>query len=52
MSHYGSMECTYRIVNIVLDKVGLKGNKYNLVVSLRFSITNFFKRSYNQGIME
>jgi hypothetical protein len=34
----GSKYCTYRNVNIRLGKVGLEGEKNNLVVSLKLSI--------------
>jgi hypothetical protein len=51
MDHCGSRYYTYRNVSIRLEKVGSKGKEHNLVVSLRFNITECVKGSYNQGIM-
>jgi hypothetical protein len=48
---YGSRYCTYRNVNIRLGKVGSEGEEQNLVVSLRFSIIECVRGSYNQCIM-
>jgi hypothetical protein len=47
----GSMNYTYKNVSRILEKVGSEGEEHNLVVSLRFSITQCVKGSYNQGIM-
>jgi hypothetical protein len=47
MDHGGSRYYTYRNINIILEKVGLKGKEHNLVVSLRFSIAEFVRGSYN-----
>lgn len=35
-----------------LDQVGLKGKENNMIVSLRFNITEYYRRSYIIGIME
>jgi hypothetical protein len=47
----GSRYCTYRNVNKRLKKFGSKGEEHNIVVFLRFSITECVRGSYNQGIM-
>jgi hypothetical protein len=51
VGHCGSMHCTYRNINKILEKVGSEGKEKNLVVSLRFNITKCARGSYNQGIM-
>jgi hypothetical protein len=39
-------------VNIRLEKNGSEDKEHNLVVSLRFGITECVRGSYNQGIIE
>jgi hypothetical protein len=47
MDHCGSRHYTYGNVNKRLEKVGLEGKEHNLVVSLKFSITECVRGSYN-----
>jgi hypothetical protein len=45
------MYFTDRNFNKLLEKVGSEGEEHNLIVSLRFSITECVRGSYNQGFM-
>jgi hypothetical protein len=48
----GSRSCTYMNVSRRLVKVGSEGEEHNMVVSLKFSIIECVRGSYNQGFME
>jgi hypothetical protein len=50
MDHCGSRYCTYRTVSII-ENVGSEGKEHNLVVSLRFNVTECVRGSYSQRIM-
>jgi hypothetical protein len=47
VDHCGSRYCTYMNVSKRLGKVRLEGEEHNLVVSLRFSIIERLRGSYN-----
>ena len=51
VDRHGSMYYTNRDVNKRMDQVGSKGKENNMIVSLRFSIIECFRRSYNKGFM-
>jgi hypothetical protein len=46
-----SRYCTYMNFNRRLKKFGSEGKEHNPTVSLRFSITECVRVSYNQGFM-
>jgi hypothetical protein len=46
-----SRYCTYKNISLRLENVGLEAKKHNPVVSLKFSIIECVRESYNQGII-
>jgi hypothetical protein len=51
VDHCGSRYYTYRNISIRLEKNWLEGEEHNLVMFVRFSITECVRGSYNKGIM-
>jgi predicted NAD/FAD-binding protein len=51
VDHGGSMYCTYKNFNKLLEKIGSEGEEQNLTVSFRFNITECVRERYNQGFM-
>jgi hypothetical protein len=52
VDHFGSRYYTYRNVNKRLGKVGSKGEEHNLVVSLRFNITECVREATTKELWD